>query len=789
MKKFNLLKTLAVLAVCCIGGGTFAFGSNVTAKAADVTTTDMIVMNGAYIRLQQEGETEETSTAGIRFETLVQKDTWQDAGITEAGMILLPESVSVVDSNFSIDTQSAWKEIVYGGETNRDGRTEVTRGGVEYYAFRVYLYGIPEEAYTSGIQVRAYAIAGGETYYTKDISNNSIAKVASAALRNTIEADEATGDYIYEITEGVWSPYDADERAEMQAYLVNAENPTLTSSKALPEKAHYGDTIDLSGFSATDWLGEAVEISYAVTVNGNSVEVENNAFTIDAYADYTCVVTATDADGRTTSQTYTISVYEESFACSFAPQYHFIKTCEDVEIAGKTVHALGVQMKNKYNYANAGFDKEVDWANNYVSFKVYNPTSYTVVFDLWATKAVTEYTTTNWSGQYVLLKSISLAAGATQEIAITDWYDFETYPYLAIYMAAANNGGASSAQHIGTKIYIYDCTITAEERQDPTSAADYRYATTTATNGFTVATNENKAYIKEGIYSLGIKFAANWPTAIGIDEMKNEKLSNADKISFSVYNATTVNVPLVFSLGTNSRIIEMVAGQWTDVAFDVAGWALKDGDYLTIYSNGDYWYTVDGNKTALHDKVKANYFYFDNFKITEIAEGVTVDTTSEDYLWANGTASSQSTCAVNENSAYCVEGSAYSWAIQATANYPTTINEYSKTIDWSKVSLISFKVYNATEYQLTYIFRLRNADNTANLKSITKTLAPGWNDCELDLSSATGRATGCFFGTYAEWGSNKTLDGTTYTNAYNPIWYAVKTQGIYLDGFTLTYTE
>lgn len=791
LKRNSFIKALVILMVCCVCGfvlSTFGMGS----ASANATVSDKLIMQGASIRFQQEGETAQDSTAGIRFESRIKKSDYNTEtglqNVTEVGIILVPVSENVSDANFVVGTTGVAKVVIQGGDENLNNAFSIKYLGEDYYSYRVYIYNIPASQYFNQIKARAYAVCDGETLYS-EIATRSIAEVANTLL-DDVDTEESE-EYPYQIADGVYSKFDANQRIDLAKYFENAPAPEFSASATLPAKAHMGETITLPTYTAIDWTGADAQVDVSVSQDGNAVAVEGNKFTVASYADHVITVTITDSNGVITTKSYTISVYEENFACSFAPEYHFIKTCGEVEIGDNTVHALGIQMKKGYNYANTGFAYQGDWANEYVSFKAYNPTSYTVKFAIWATKELREYASTEWANQYVELTGLSLEAGATQEVVLDDWYDFESYPYVAIYMQAADNGGASSEQHINTKFYIYDCEIIKAERVDPTNTADYKYAQGTGRN-MTIETNTDTTYVKDGAYSLKMVVGGTSSVYGWISETANVDMTTMESVSFSIYNSAEVDLPIYVGLGTSSsntwlsdslRVEILPKKAWKDITVRLDTLeGITAGLALGISTSYDLYETDSVNSTYnTYVNGKAR-LYLDNFQFTQ--KTTSIDMSSEDYLWAKG-AGSQHYSHVNTNTAYCVDGSLYSWNILATGSYPASYNAYSATINWNDYKTLTFQVYNATDYALTFVVRIRNAANSGDIiKQSVTAAAKTWTTVTMDFSGKTFEVGGKF-GVSAEWGSNKVNGSTTYQNAYNPIWYGFKTQGIYLDGFTL----
>ncbi|MBQ8294979.1 MAG: hypothetical protein IJX87_00940 [Clostridia bacterium] len=795
MRKNNLLKALAVLAVCCVGGGAVALGSNVSASATEtgkVATTELLAMNGASIRFKKASEAEDKS--GIRFETRIKTADWADAGITEVGVLFLPESEGVAD-DLSIGTTGAWKEVVYGGTENRDGRFTVTETvgetTVEYYAFRAYLYGLPESEYTNGIQARAYAVAGGETYYTTETQTRSIAWVASEAMKDT--KTEKTGDYIYEVSEGVYSPYSTEERTSLGGYLENASAPVITAPEALQLKYHYGDTIDLTGFKATDWLGDAVTLSYSVTAGGKEVAVSNGTFKVEGYSDYTAVLTAMDGSGVTTTATYTFYVYQ---ANEFAYFNSAATLAEEVQTAG------GLTAEYSETYAKEGNGSlkigtdgggtiglkflntaNVDWENvNGLTFYVYNPTDYEYRI------SVAGFTPAAGAGLSGSLRINAWAKpGEWTKVAVSA-ADIVTSlngedNLFGILMECLYNdddtsnttGNNQSQEWLGMELYLDAFTIDAEYSWDQTLIG----STTAVINVKTgleeiTVDGENKTatYMNpNSTYARPYVMFADADIAWG----ENNKLTfkAVNNTAYAMVFAVTTHTSYDFSqAATIISYVNLLAGDTDEIV--VYKDEIPAGSYLGFSLSCD----LNGGNAEPH-KTQRNSIRIHLYDFTFTTSEKVVPN-SDDYLWAQTISNSQSLSFVDTD--VTVEGSEYSLHYRSNRDQGWPWMLFGKKI--SNVKSLTFQVYNPVEtvaegYNAPYLYiNACSYDETTGtatkiatlLKDVRLESGKGWKTVTLDTSAIKGG----FYLSLGSQGNNVSGDKVDPQYFYN---------GLYFDGF------
>ncbi len=787
MKKSNLLKTLAVLSVCCVGGGVLALdGFNVGVAATTLETTDMLVMDGASIRFQQKGETAETSTAGIRFETRIKKADWTDAGITEIGMVFLPVSEgTVTEETYSVDTAKAWTEVVYGGDENRDGRFSVTEQNVDYYALRAYIYEIPVSDYGTAIQARAYAIADGVTYYTTDICTRSIASVASKALRDTITAEEATDDYIYEISEGVWSPYSETERTSLQGYLVNAEAPTISVPTDLKLKYHVGDTVSLESITATDWLGEVLEVNYEVTTGGNPVTVVNNGFEVTEETDYTATITTTDADGRTASETVTFYVYQEN-------EFAFFNTAATVSQEVITGGGLTAEYSTAYAKEGEGSLKigtdggttiglkftdtaNVDWDNvNGLTFYMYNPTDYEYRI------SVAGFTTASGAGLSGSLRINAWAKpGEWTKVAVSADNIVTTLNgegnLLGILIEYYYN--QDSAAWSGMELYLDAFTIDEEYSWEQTllGSTSGSILAKTGLEEITV-NNEKKTATYMKLNTTYMRPYAAFAGLSGVD-------LTGKKVTFKAYNSLSNEIKFKWTKNsavdgsTKTAIKDMYIGAGETEEVTIFGNELDEANpYLGLYIDCDY---NGGNNDTTKAWWPNGGLYFYDF----VVEDGTYETQSEDYQWAVATGNSNAMTSVNTNSDYLyvdgvnftAENNKYSLAVKRPhGNSPSISLTKSIAIDWTNIYCVKFRIYNPADATINLAINTSEDEWTTSTRlQVVACTGKAWTTVVLDTSAWTASTSFGFV--------PRSADNENSTSSAG--WTAWCTTGFYVDGF------
>jgi hypothetical protein len=263
----------------------------------------------------QEGEDASNSTAGLRFETRIETAKYDALNASEVGILLVPSTENVADANVTTDNTNVAKVVLVGtvdGE-ERNAAFHITEDGVEYYAYRAYLYGIDASDYYTSVQARGYYVSDGDTYYT-DVVTRSVGQVATYALRDMATTEDAwysAEKYPYEISEGIYSPYSDTQRTELQTYITEAGAPTIAKAEDYSMKCKLNEDISIPAFTATDCTGaEAETVVKVFESDGTEISVMDGVFQINAEGKYYYEVTATDKEGRKTTETYNFYHYE-----------------------------------------------------------------------------------------------------------------------------------------------------------------------------------------------------------------------------------------------------------------------------------------------------------------------------------------------------------------------------------------------------------------------------------------------------------------------------------------------
>ena len=797
MKRKNLLRGLAVFAVCCVGGATFGLLNAADASAEEVLTTDKLLMDGASVRFRMEGETDATSTEGIRFETRIAVSDYNtESGlknITEIGTLFIPETEGVALEDMVIGKEGVWKEVVYGQvegeEEMRNGAFAVKENGVNYYAYRAYMYGIPAAEYFTSVQARGYVIADGVTYYSEAI-DRSIAEVATLAKRDT--KSEQTDEYKYEIAEGVWSPYTKEQLEGLDDYYVSAEAPTITVSADTEFKYHVGDVADLSEITAADWLGNAVEVS--LSVNGGAVELVDGTFTVTGYDDYTCTVTATDSEGRTAEKTYTIYVYEEN-------ELEFFNNAETLN--EEVVSAGGAVLEYSTEYTKDGNGslkftpgegssvgmKLIDTANfawddiNGVTFWVYNPTEYEYRVTVVGMTPADGATLADGNSRVnVFAKPGQWTKGSVSASMAKKMMAGVSSNYLSIYVESHYNGTNTSAQWAALELYFDAFTIDTEYdwSQTLTGSLDGTIYSETGIEELEIdGVKEQTSYVK--LNSTYIRTNALFEDSASIN------WAEGNKLTFKAYNDS--NYDLVFSVGTYASLVTSSTAPVTRL--ENINLQAGDTDEIVIYKDsfdsdatpyiGFYFNTYEngagvgsGAHVTQRNDIKINFFDF------AVSEGVApVAPTSDDYLWATAATNGQSVVVTDQD--MLVDGSEYSLNFRPTGGYPSVV--FGKKLE--KVKAVNLQVYNSVEtltegkntpnlYFYAAAYDEANAKWTnkgALMKNVRLEEGKGWKQVSLNTSTISGEFY-IAFATVSNWNSATENVDSQYSAT-----------GLYFDGF------
>ena len=166
-----------------VAGGTYVFTASADAAVSAVfmpaLSAENFYFGGASIRLKK---SQDTTGDGIRFAVLMEKTLYERLtaiGGVSFGTVLLPSDRKPEGEALTVntplakttDTGGCWQEIEIEGKA--------------YMRSIVYLWGIQEQNYCRGIEVRGYICIGGKYFYTEEAPARSIAYVAQAAYKDT----------------------------------------------------------------------------------------------------------------------------------------------------------------------------------------------------------------------------------------------------------------------------------------------------------------------------------------------------------------------------------------------------------------------------------------------------------------------------------------------------------------------------------------------------------------------------------------------------------------------------
>ena len=126
-------KFISILSVATVAFAAAAV-SNATAIGANsvsAETNSAFFVSNASVRFRQEGEDASTSTAGIRFETLIEKDVYDGLeGVEAVVMRIVPKDM--LTGTLTYD--NAYADIVNLDMLNTHCTEEIN--GVSYYSFK-----------------------------------------------------------------------------------------------------------------------------------------------------------------------------------------------------------------------------------------------------------------------------------------------------------------------------------------------------------------------------------------------------------------------------------------------------------------------------------------------------------------------------------------------------------------------------------------------------------------------------------------------------------------------------
>lgn len=384
------------------------------------------------------------------------------------------------------------------------------------------------------------------------------------------------------------------------------------------------------------------------------------------------------------------------------------KTINGVEKTVLTVagYPLPNAVGNNDYYPYAIFPMEYEWANGKaLTFTVYNNSdTYAFTFDYYMCAAATEsFQGTN--NPTALIGYATVEPNDTQTITIyAEDFDFNTYKYLAVhtshYIMTSGQTDSGAQDEVGKgnldlkafNLSFYDFTL--EEKVKPTTV-DYIQATQVS-GDCNETLNTNKKYVKDGDYSFGLTNSGNW-CVTNIDFMKEYDWSKIDSVTFYVYNPTTytykLNLYLNNGAGTavvNQEGVVLTTGDWKEITFANLKGSMAAGSYVSFSTN----YTLMSNVSGAANTAPNRAFriYLDGFSVVE------GDFSADDLLWTQGTGVTFSTV---EDTNYIVDGT-YSANLKFVGTWETAYFTHATTIDWTKVSKLTFQVYNPNSFNVVF---------------------------------------------------------------------------------------
>lgn len=170
----------------------------------------------------------DSATVGVRFRSLIKKDIFDamKADVAEIGVIIAPKAIADAAGEMTFEALDAYKAA--SGKTNvyltlkRSGEYATSFSDEELsdgaYAIKGSLVNV-KNASMEFTAVGYVKLADGTVFYGSTDTNSAKA-VATAAVADTKSAAEA--EYMYEVAEGVFSPYTKEAYENLKA-LANAK--------------------------------------------------------------------------------------------------------------------------------------------------------------------------------------------------------------------------------------------------------------------------------------------------------------------------------------------------------------------------------------------------------------------------------------------------------------------------------------------------------------------------------------------------------------------------------------
>ena len=202
------------------------------APTTDKTHAPVNLYGGKYFNINEGGASVrvvgDSSTVGVRFRSLIKKDVFDamKADVAEVGVIIAPKAIADAAGEMTFEALEAYKAA--SGKTNvyltlkRSGEYATSFSDEELsdgaYAIKGSLVNV-KNASMEFTAVGYVKLADGTVFYGSTDTNSAKA-VATDAVADTKSAAEA--EYMYEVAEGVFSPYTKEAYENLKA-LANAK--------------------------------------------------------------------------------------------------------------------------------------------------------------------------------------------------------------------------------------------------------------------------------------------------------------------------------------------------------------------------------------------------------------------------------------------------------------------------------------------------------------------------------------------------------------------------------------
>lgn len=202
------------------------------APTVDRTHAPVNLYGGKYFNINEGGASVrvvgDSSTVGVRFRSLIKKDIFDamKADVAEIGVIIAPKAIADAAGEMTFEALEAYKAA--SGKTNvyltlkRSGEYATSFSDEELsdgaYAIKGSLVNV-KNASMEFTAVGYVKLADGTVFYGSTDTNSAKA-VATDAVADTKSAAEA--EYMYEVAEGVFSPYTKEAYENLKA-LANAK--------------------------------------------------------------------------------------------------------------------------------------------------------------------------------------------------------------------------------------------------------------------------------------------------------------------------------------------------------------------------------------------------------------------------------------------------------------------------------------------------------------------------------------------------------------------------------------